>query len=227
MSVCTTCGCWVGCLLRLVWVLFVAFTTFHLLANYRAVRVVTMETLNQARLHLVMTSYLREGKVPSVNVVNLREPILASTGRRLHYALGVSLSDVLPSVKQQQRALCVLHYESSKRCVRVALHRECGTSTQLKAAIAVEVLDYLVQNGWTPRSPPLLPHHQALNRGSPSSKAPSLSGDIPGLLPLAQQVVENLYPDLTQQLSEAGWITSHLFLSVGEWRYSWEPEKQL
>ena len=117
--------------------------------------------------------------------------------------------------------------------VRVALHRECGASTQLKAAIAVEVLDYLVQNGWTPRSPPLLPYHQTLlqlrdsNRGSPLSKAPSLSGDIPGLLPLAQQVAENLYRDLTRQLSEAGWITSHLFLSVGEWRYSWEPEKQL
>lgn len=61
---------------RLVWTLFVVFTLFHLLANYCAVRVVTMETLNQTRLHLLMITYLRTATVPSVEEVNAREPIL-------------------------------------------------------------------------------------------------------------------------------------------------------
>ena len=52
------------------------FTAFHLLANYRAVRVVTMETLNKTRLHLLITTYLSRGTVPSVRDVNRREPIL-------------------------------------------------------------------------------------------------------------------------------------------------------
>lgn len=52
------------------------FTAFHLSANYRAVRVVTMETLNKARLHLLVTTYLIRGTVPSVREVNNREPIL-------------------------------------------------------------------------------------------------------------------------------------------------------
>ena len=61
---------------RLVWTLFVVFTIFHLLANYCAVRVVTMETLNQTRLHLLMTTYLNTATIPSVEEVNAREPIL-------------------------------------------------------------------------------------------------------------------------------------------------------
>lgn len=64
---------------RLVWTLFFLFTAFHLLANYEAVRVVTMETLNKARLHILMTSFLSMGTIPSVGVVNAREPILLRT----------------------------------------------------------------------------------------------------------------------------------------------------
>lgn len=64
--------------LRLVWTLFVVFTLLHLLANYRAVSVVSMETLNKARLHLLISTYLGTGRVPSVKAVNVREPILSS-----------------------------------------------------------------------------------------------------------------------------------------------------
>lgn len=63
---------------RLIWTLFVVFTLFHLLANHRAVSVVTMETLNQERLHLLMSMYLTTGVVPTVDKVNAREPILSS-----------------------------------------------------------------------------------------------------------------------------------------------------
>ena len=62
--------------LRLVWSLFVVFTILHLLANYRAVSVVSMETLNKSRLHLVMSTYLRTGRIPEVAWVNAREPVV-------------------------------------------------------------------------------------------------------------------------------------------------------
>ena len=62
---------------RLVWTLFVVFTVLHLLANHRAVSVVSMETFNKARLHLVMKSYLSTTTIPIVNKVNAREPILS------------------------------------------------------------------------------------------------------------------------------------------------------
>ncbi len=62
--------------LRLVWLLFIVFTMLHLMANYRAVSVVSMETLNKNRLHLVVSTYMKTGKVPSVKWVNAREPVV-------------------------------------------------------------------------------------------------------------------------------------------------------
>ena len=61
---------------RLVWSLFLIFTFFHLLANYKAVSVVKMETLNQNRLHTVISDLLSSGKVPDPASTNAREPIV-------------------------------------------------------------------------------------------------------------------------------------------------------
>ena len=71
------------------------FTLLHLLANYRAVSVVCMETLNKNRshslyhltllersmlcvyrLHIVISDYLSTGRVPTPATVNAREPII-------------------------------------------------------------------------------------------------------------------------------------------------------
>lgn len=76
----------------MVWTLFVLFTAFHLLANYRAVSVVAMETLNKARLHLLMTSYLSTGAVLSVSKVNAREPILLGKAVYVWSSLSTSCS---------------------------------------------------------------------------------------------------------------------------------------
>ena len=58
--------------------LFVCFTGLHLWANYKAVSVVCMETLNKARLHIVMKHYFSTGSVPSVFSTNQQEPLLTS-----------------------------------------------------------------------------------------------------------------------------------------------------
>lgn len=63
---------------RLIWCLFVVFTFLHLYANYQAVSVVKLETLNRKRLHILMSDYLATGHMPSPASVNTREPILMS-----------------------------------------------------------------------------------------------------------------------------------------------------
>lgn len=63
---------------RLTWIVFSLLTTLHLFANYRAVRAVCMESLNQARLHIIMQDYFSYGTVPDVVTVNLREPVVMS-----------------------------------------------------------------------------------------------------------------------------------------------------
>lgn len=62
-------------LLRLTFVLFFLFTILHLCANYKAVRSVVMETLNEARLAIVLHQYLRDGRVLGPLEANLKEPV--------------------------------------------------------------------------------------------------------------------------------------------------------
>ena len=65
----------------LIWLLFVTLTSLHLYANYRAVKSVTMETFNLARLHIVVAEHLSrssEESVLGVKAANLIEPVLCS-----------------------------------------------------------------------------------------------------------------------------------------------------
>lgn len=62
-------------LLRLTFILFFLFTILHLFANYKAVRSVVMETLNEARLAIVRHQYLRDGRVLAPLEANHKEPV--------------------------------------------------------------------------------------------------------------------------------------------------------
>ncbi|KAG9464585.1 hypothetical protein GDO78_019692 [Eleutherodactylus coqui] len=58
------------------YLLFLFLTCLHLYANYRAVRSVVMETLNQSRLAIVLEYFLREGRILSPAEANPKEPLL-------------------------------------------------------------------------------------------------------------------------------------------------------
>lgn len=60
---------------RLTLSLFFLFTVLHLFANYKAVRSVVMETLNEARLSIVLQAYLKDGQILSPLEANQREPV--------------------------------------------------------------------------------------------------------------------------------------------------------
>ena len=56
--------------------LFFVFTFLHLYSNYRAVSSVVMETINQARMHLLVSEFLSEGRLMTPEEVGHREPVL-------------------------------------------------------------------------------------------------------------------------------------------------------
>lgn len=60
----------------LTYSLYGLFTALHLYANYRAVRSVCMETLNRARLRLVLRPFLQRGKVLGPALANPQEPLV-------------------------------------------------------------------------------------------------------------------------------------------------------
>ena len=51
------------------------FTFLHLYSNYRAVSSVIMETVNMARLHLLVTEFLGQGRVMTPDEVGQKEPV--------------------------------------------------------------------------------------------------------------------------------------------------------
>lgn len=68
-----------GCVpCRLVWLMFVVFTALHLWANYCAVTVLCMETLNKNRIHIVMKHYYKTGVLLTPEEANALEPVIRS-----------------------------------------------------------------------------------------------------------------------------------------------------
>uniref|UniRef100_A0AAR2JGV0 Protein root UVB sensitive/RUS domain-containing protein n=1 Tax=Pygocentrus nattereri TaxID=42514 RepID=A0AAR2JGV0_PYGNA len=63
----------------LTFILFFCFTVLHLFANYKAVRSVVMETLNEARLSIILHQYLLDGRILSPAEANQREPVVLET----------------------------------------------------------------------------------------------------------------------------------------------------
>lgn len=62
----------------LILFLFAAFTFLHLISNYMAVTSVVMETLNQARLSILVKEFLKSTQALSVQEANYQEPVIFS-----------------------------------------------------------------------------------------------------------------------------------------------------
>ncbi|CAG07219.1 unnamed protein product [Tetraodon nigroviridis] len=75
--------------------LFFLFTVLHLFANYKAVRSVVMETLNEARLSIVLQEYLKDGRMLSPLEANQREPVLMEFKKTVPIKLGVRLQEIV------------------------------------------------------------------------------------------------------------------------------------
>uniref|UniRef100_A0A3B3TFU6 RUS family member 1 n=1 Tax=Paramormyrops kingsleyae TaxID=1676925 RepID=A0A3B3TFU6_9TELE len=79
----------------LTFVLFFSFTVLHLLANYKAVRSIVMETLNEARLSILLHQYLHDGRILSPSEANSREPVFLEFRRRVPIKFGVKFGDLI------------------------------------------------------------------------------------------------------------------------------------
>ena len=61
---------------RLTWLVFFLFTLLHVFANLKAVKAVTMETLNRARFMIILKQFASTNYVASVKEVNRLEPVI-------------------------------------------------------------------------------------------------------------------------------------------------------
>lgn len=73
---------------------FVLLTALHIYANYRAVRALVLETLNESRLQLVLKHFLQRGEVLKPASANQMEPLW--TGDPTLWSLVLGFPCLLP-----------------------------------------------------------------------------------------------------------------------------------
>ncbi|XP_061159517.1 RUS1 family protein C16orf58 homolog isoform X2 [Syngnathus typhle] len=108
--------------------LFFLFTALHLFANYKAVRSVVMETLNEERLGIALRRFLHDGRVLTPMEANRQEPVFLGFRETLPIKLGVRLQEVVQSPEELRLALM------RKGCVRVCLAAHAHTRDEIRAA---------------------------------------------------------------------------------------------
>ncbi|TEA38771.1 hypothetical protein DBR06_SOUSAS610133 [Sousa chinensis] len=82
---------------------FFLLTALHIYANYRAVRALVIETLNEGRLWLVLKHFLQRGEVLGPASANQMEPLWTGFWPSLSLSLGVPLHRVTSSVFELQK----------------------------------------------------------------------------------------------------------------------------
>jgi hypothetical protein len=205
--------------LMLVWFLFVFFTFLHLFANYQAVSVVSMETFNRSRLHLLMKFILSTGNIPTPSLINAQEPILRGLSIRYTVQYGACLMDVLHNSEDYNRAvseydkgrLYLIKVSQTTKQVQVAFHSKASVNDQLKAAFVVELFEYLNAADSYSNCVFLVPYQLELQNATRNNSI---------LLELCQKIMDDIFPTLMTQIQTAGWVTSHHLLGLNEWRYT-------
>jgi hypothetical protein len=127
----------------LVWTLATIFILFHIYANYRAVKALKFDTLNQKRLSLCVRGFCN-GIIPSVSQVNIEEPLFHRIGPRKNF--GCSLSETmkfennkeLSTMVEPHHCRWIARYVPSYETAYISLRNDATLSDQLDAAFAVE-----------------------------------------------------------------------------------------
>ena len=204
----------------LMCVLFVLLTVLHLFANYKAVRAVCMESLNQARLHLIMEHYLLTGTAPGVAAINASEPVFWGKRGGWTIELGASFGSVISSfddLKQVYGSLStkyLLHINRKSRKLVIVLSPEAQVSDQLQACVQAELITFLYKHTGQAVSS---------NLSNWINMQWSLEDDC-SMLRQSYQAAQKLFPILLSALAAQGWRTDQCLLAADEWRVTWDFE---
>uniref|UniRef100_A0A2K6CJ12 RUS family member 1 n=1 Tax=Macaca nemestrina TaxID=9545 RepID=A0A2K6CJ12_MACNE len=204
---------------------FFFLTALHIYANYRAVRSLVMETLNEGRLRLVLKHYLQRGEVLDPTAANRMEPLWTGFWPAPSLSLGVPLHRLVSSVFELQQLVeghqepYLLCWDQSRNQVQVVLNQKAGPKTVLRAATHGLMLGALQGDGPLPAE---LEELRNQVRAGPKKESWVIVKET-------HQVLDMLFPKFLKGLQDAGWKTEKHQLEVDEWRATWllSPEKKV
>ncbi|XP_061159516.1 RUS1 family protein C16orf58 homolog isoform X1 [Syngnathus typhle] len=183
--------------------LFFLFTALHLFANYKAVRSVVMETLNEERLGIALRRFLHDGRVLTPMEANRQEPVFLGFRETLPIKLGVRLQEVVQSPEELRLALmrkgAPFLLGITNGCVRVCLAAHAHTRDEIRAACqAIWLSDVL----------------------SPSRQ----HGGLSGMVHKSYKLMDTEFDAFHKGLEAAGWDVTRTLLDWDEWRLEWKPK---
>ncbi|KAL6071877.1 hypothetical protein STEG23_023599 [Scotinomys teguina] len=204
---------------------FILLTALHIYANYRAVRALVLETLNESRLQLVLKHFLQRGEVLEPASANQMEPLWTGFWPSLSLSLGVPLHYLVSSVCELKQLVeghrepYLLRWDQSQNQVQVVLSQGAGPEAILRAATHGLVLGALQEDGPLPNE---LAELREQARAGPKKENWILVRET-------HQVLDTLFPKFLKGLQAAGWKTEKHHLEVDEWRATWplSPEKKV
>ncbi|XP_077397928.1 RUS family member 1 [Festucalex cinctus] len=182
--------------------LFFFFTALHLYANYKAVRSVVMETLNEARLAIMLRHFLRDGHVPTPLEANREEPVFLEFRKTLPIKLGVRLHEVVQSPEELRLALkkdapFLLGFTNGCVCVCLAAH--ANTRDEIRAMCqAIWLSDKLSSSR----------QHQGFWE----------------MVHKSYELMGSEFDRFYKGVEDAGWDVTRTLLDWDEWRFKWKPK---
>ncbi|XP_051742343.1 RUS1 family protein C16orf58 homolog isoform X3 [Ctenopharyngodon idella] len=198
----------------LTFTLFFLFTLLHLFANYKAVRSVVMETLNEARLSIVLHRYLQTGQLLSPLEANQKEPVFLSLGRTVPIKLGVRLGDIVQEPGELQLALknnskpYLIGIKNGTVCV--CLGSDASVHDEIMAACQALCLCNVL--------------HNDSSLGGALRQLSNIK-DPWELVSQSHKMIDQIFQTFLKELDQAKWQTDRTLLDWNEWRVEWRKKR--
>ncbi|XP_068509446.1 RUS family member 1 isoform X2 [Syngnathus scovelli] len=175
--------------------LFFLFTALHLFANYKAVRSVVMETLNEERLSIALRRFLHDGRVLTPMEANRQEPVFLEFRKTLPIKLGVRLQEVVQSPEELRLALM----RKDAPFLLGITNAHAHTRDEIRATCQAIWLSHV---------------------SSPSRQREGLSQ----MVHESYKLMDTAFDAFHKGLQAAGWDVTRTLLDWDEWRLEWKPK---
>ncbi|XP_047975625.1 protein root UVB sensitive 6-like [Salvia hispanica] len=202
--------------------LFISFGLLscgYILSSYKEVKSVVLHTLNRARFTVAAESFLKTGRVPSLQEGNLMENIFIPPWKQHRpIVLGPRFKDAfqdpvsyiaLEPIFEKERY--IVTYNPSKGNIYALFKDQAKSDDILKAAFHAHVLLHIVQSS-NQSQQSLRKQDDDLSPVSPSI------GDLQSHIAESYKLVSALYGPFKTKVKEQGWVMSESLLHPGRAR---------
>ncbi|XP_042506729.1 protein root UVB sensitive 6-like [Macadamia integrifolia] len=207
---------------------FALLSCGYVLSSYQEVKSVVLHTLNRARFTVAVESFLKTGRVPTLQEGNMKENIFSFPwSRNKPIVLGTRFKDAfqdpgsfLAIQPLFEKEKYLVTYNPSKGNVYALLKDQAKSDDILKAAFHAHVLLHFIRSSNERRSSHS--KHGAYDGpnfdGSPSTHSVLITADLEAQIAESCRVVSSSYVFFKRKAAEQGWVMSESLLNPGRAR---------